>query len=178
MEVIEKTITCYPNQTYHIYPLGDIHLGSIDSAEDAFNSQVNSILHTPNSFVLGMGDYMDCITNDDKRFNIEGLAPWVEKGNIVESQRRRAKELFMPLAKKGKLLGLISGNHEESIHSHHNNDITRNLCDDLKVPYCGYVCFVVLNFTWRKSSNNFQVIIHAWHGSGAAQTRRHTCGPT
>jgi protein involved in ribonucleotide reduction len=29
-------------------------------------------------------------------------AEWVEKTNIVESQRRRAAEIFSPLAKRGR----------------------------------------------------------------------------
>jgi len=170
MEVIEKTITCYPGETYHLYPLGDIHLGSIDSVEDAIQREVAEILKVKNALVLGMGDYADCILKNDPRFNIEGLSLWLERGNIVESQRHKVRELFEPLAKKGKLLGLLTGNHEENIHLRYQDDITRNLANDLKVPYCGYSCFMVLNFTWRKSSNNYQVIIHAWHGAGAAQT--------
>lgn len=170
MEVIERTITCYPGDVFHLFPLGDIHYGSIDSAEEAIQRQVAEILKVKNSLVLGMGDYADCIRKNDPRFNIEGLAPWVEKGNIIESQRKKVRELFEPLAKKGKLLGLLEGNHEAEIHLRHQDDIVWNLCGDLKVPYCGYSCFLVLNFTWRKSSNVTQIIIHAWHGAGAAQT--------
>jgi len=170
MEVIERTITCYPGDTFHLYPLGDIHMGSIDCVEDEIRKKVTEILNVKNSLVLGMGDYADCIRKNDPRFNIEGLPPWVEKGNIIESQRKKVRELFAPLAKKKKLLGLIEGNHEYEIHLRHDDDITWNLCRDLDVPYCGYSCFVVLNFTWRKSTNVYQVIIHAWHGAGSAQS--------
>ena len=170
MEVIEKTITCYPGDVFHLYPIGDIHYGSIDCAEDAIQRKVTEILNTKRALVLGMGDYCDCIRKNDPRFNIEGLAPWVEKGNIIESQRKKVRDLFSPLAKKNKLLGLIEGNHEAEIHLRYQDDITWNLCEDLKVPYGGYVCFLILNFTWRKSTNTYQVIIHAWHGAGAAQT--------
>jgi hypothetical protein len=170
LEVIEKTITCYPNQIFHLYPLGDIHLGSIHCSEDSIEAKIQEILNERNSLVLGMGDYCDCILKNDPRFDIEGLAPWVERGNIVEAQRKRVNLLFKELAKKGKILGFLTGNHEETIHLHYQDDITWNICQDLGIPYCGYHCFIVLNFTWRKSSNVFQVIIHAWHGAGASQT--------
>ncbi len=113
-----------------------------------------------------MGDYADCITKDDKRFDIEGLAPWVEKGNIVESQRIRTRQLFEPV--KDKILCLITGNHEESIHLHHQYDFTKNLCRDLDVPYGGYSCFIDLKL--HRAGTRNQLVVHSWHGAGCAQT--------
>ena len=105
---------------------------------------------------------------NDPRFEIDGLASWVKKSNIVESQRKKVKQLFEPI--KDKCLGLITGNHEEEIHKRHSNDLTRNLCSDLNVPYLGYACFVILNFKRKNSNETNQIVIHAWHGAGSAQT--------
>jgi len=115
-----------------------------------------------------MGDYADCITKNDPRFDMEGLADWVRRGNIVESQRRKARELFEPI--RDKCLGLITGNHEEDIHKKLQIDFTRNLCYDLDVPYLGYSCFYLLNFKRESSNESHQIIIHGWHGAGSAQT--------
>ena len=114
-----------------------------------------------------MGDYADSITKNDKRFDIEGLAPWVEKGNIIDSQRRRVVDLLKPLG--DKVIVLLTGNHEETIHANHNNDITRNICNDLGVPYGGYHCFINLRFQ-RQEHDRRKWVVHAWHGAGAAQT--------
>ena len=119
---------------------------------------------------MGIGDYADCILKNDPRCNIDGFPDWVRKSNIVESQRKRVVELFKPLADEGKLLELGTGNHEEEIHMRHDNDIVRNICSDLKVPYGGYSCFLVLTFRRRKSGESHQYIWHSWHGSGAAQS--------
>jgi len=116
-----------------------------------------------------MGDYNDCITKNDGRFNIDGLAPWVEKSNIVESQRNWTVDLFKPLVEEGKLLCLGTGNHEEDIHMKHDNDIARNVCKDLNVPYAGYAYFLVVNFERAKTTAH-QFIFHCWHGAGSAQT--------
>ncbi len=113
-----------------------------------------------------MGDYADCITKDDKRFDSKSLAPWVESDNIVESQRRRIKELFEPV--KDRILLLCTGNHEESIRLHHSDNLTRNLCHDLGVSYGGYHCFLHLEF--MRSTTRYPFIFHIWHGAGAAQT--------
>ena len=118
---------------------------------------------------LGGGDWHDCITHMDKRFSMNGLAPWVEKSNIVESQRKRSREVFSPLVEQGQLMGIGTGNHEETIHAFHDNDIIRNLCRDLGVPYAGYQTFYILKFK-RAGKFTHTIKIHSWHGAGAAQT--------
>lgn len=111
-----------------------------------------------------------CILKNDPRFDMDGLAPWVKKGNIVESQRKRVVNALKPLAEEGKIIALGTGNHEEDIHLRHQFDMTRNICADLGVPYAGYQCFVVLLFKRRGSNESHQFIWHSWHGAGAAQT--------
>jgi hypothetical protein len=116
-----------------------------------------------------MGDWCDSITKNDKRFRMNGLADWVEKSNIIESQRKRSVSIFRPLVEQGQLISVGTGNHEETIHSVQDNDITRNICSDLGVPYAGYQAYIVLKFV-RAGKTSHSVVIHAWHGSGAAQT--------
>ncbi|MCK5236309.1 MAG: hypothetical protein KAR06_04910 [Deltaproteobacteria bacterium] len=165
MEVVEKVIEYTRSNHFKLYSFGDIHLGAIQSAEEQIAEKVRQ---ERDAYWVGMGDYADCIIKNDPRFDMEGLAPWVKKGNIVESQRIKVRELFKPIA--DKCLGLITGNHEEEIHKRNQNDITRNLCGDLNVPYLGYSCFLLLTFRRAKSSESHQYIVHAWHGAGAAQT--------
>jgi len=175
MEVIEKNIpystasTVNP-ETFRIYPIGDIHAGSLHCAEKDIKAKVQQVTETDNAYVILMGDLADCILKDDKRFDIGGLAPWVKKDNILESQRRWLGELLEPLATQGKILGSLTGNHEEKTHLHQQYDFTRNLCSDLSIPYAGYSAFFVLTFDRENSNESHQFIIHAWHGSGAAQT--------
>ncbi len=173
MEIVEKNIpytsasTVIP-ETFNIFPIGDIHAGSINCSENHIQQKVKEIQEAPNSYWVGMGDYADCILKDDKRFDIAGLAPWVKKDNILETQRQMLRELLLPIAPQ--CLGLLTGNHEESIHLHNQYDFTRNLCDDLGVPYSGYSAFFVLTFDRDSSNESHQIIIHAWHGSGGAQS--------
>ncbi len=114
-----------------------------------------------------MADYADCITKHDKRFQMGSLAPWVKPNDIVKSQLDWLTELFTPI--KGKCLGLLTGNHEEDIHEAHNDDITRHLCENLGVPYAGYVAYFNITFS-RNGGSNRLYQIHAWHGAGSAQT--------
>lgn len=168
MLVVEKDIPYSRPDRFKLYPLGDIHLGSLHCAENEIYKQVEVIRKDKNAYWIGMGDYCDSITKNDKRFEMGGLASWVIADDIIESQRKRIVNLLKPI--QSKCLGLITGNHEESIHQFHQDDITRHICDDLNVPYLGYSCYVVLKFKRKNSNEVWQVITHAWHGAGAAQT--------
>lgn len=169
MHVVEITIPYTSTlETFHFFPLGDIHSGAIECDEVSIKEKVQDVVKDDHSYVLGQGDYADCITKSDPRFDALNLAGWVEKTNIVESQRAWVKDLFEPLAKEKRLIALLTGNHEEEIHLRHDNDLVRNLCRDLNVAYAGYTAYIVLRFLRGVKSEVF--IWHAWHGSGAAQS--------
>ncbi len=168
MEVITVHIPYSRGQKFHIYPIGDIHKGSIHCEEHAIENKIQEIRQTPNSYVIGMGDYADCIRKDDKRFDIVGHPDWVKKDNIIESQRQEVVKLFRPVQKQ--ILCLLTGNHEETIHLRDQDNIAKNICSDLGVKYAGYSCYLVLTFDRKSSSESHSVIVHAWHGAGAAQT--------
>lgn len=144
----------------------------MECAEHDIGRKIYDILEDSHSYILGKGDYSDCITKNDPRFEIRNLADWVEKDNIVESQRNRIVKLFGKLAEEKRIIGLLTGNHEEEIHKRHDNDIMRNICKDLNVRYGGYQCFVLLRFqrSAHKGQHSETFLWHAWHGDGAAQT--------
>ena len=166
MEVARRIIQHKRPDTFDLYPLGDIHAGSIHCSEKRIRAKVEEIKSKKNALWIGMGDYADCITTNDKRWNAYGLADWVLQDDIIDSQRTWLRELLKPI--KGKCLGLLTGNHEETIHDRHQDAITRHLCEDLEVDYLSYTCFVDLMFERDTSKRLYQIF--AWHGAGAAQS--------
>lgn len=169
MEVIVKEIEYKRPDVFSLFPFFDAHLGACESTEDALILKVSECASKGKfGLALGGGDWHDCITHNDKRFSMNGLANWVEKSNIVDSQRRRSKEIFSPIDKK-QWLGIGTGNHEEAIHRYHDNDIIRNLCRDMDIPYAGYQTFYILKFK-RAGKITHTIKIHSWHGAGGAQT--------
>lgn len=113
-----------------------------------------------------MGDYGECITPSDRRWDIKQIAAWVEQTNIVESQRVWIRNLLEPI--KDKCLGLLEGNHEDDIRLHNSQDIHLDLCRDLGVPNLGFSCFYRLFFSCGGKVTT--VTCHFSHGSGGAQT--------
>lgn len=169
MEVIEKfNIPYRTNQKFKIVPIGDIHAGAVQCDEDFIKNFITQIANEKDTYVIGMGDYADCITQSDPRWDISGLAKWVERDNIMESQRQFLADLWKPIAKK--TICMLTGNHEENIHLRMQTDFTRNLCKDLNIKYAGYSAFIPLIFDRQSSKESHQYIIHAWHGAGAART--------
>jgi predicted phosphodiesterase len=168
MKVIRKVITYNASSRFKLYPIGDIHAGSIHCAEHEISNKIAEIKLDKDAYIIGIGDYADSIVKDDFRFDIDGLAPWVSKSNIVESQRKWIVDLFSPV--KEKIVCLLTGNHEEAIHHNFQDDITLNIANDLDVPWAGYAAFIELLFQRENSKERHLVVIHAWHGAGAAQT--------
>ena len=168
MEVLEREII-YPHRGFiKVYGIGDIHAGSVHTAEAKIKSKIESIKNERNAYIVGMGDFVDCIIKDDPRFDMNGLAPWVKRDNILDSQREWIVELFKPV--KDKIITLLSGNHEENIHLRYQNDIMGNICKDLGVPWGGYSCFVDLQLKPKGGRSSYRYTIHAFHGAGAAVT--------
>lgn len=169
MEVIEKLIDYSRPDVFSVYPFFDPHLGARESSEDALIRKVRECAGLGRQgLALGGGDWCDCITKHDKRFSINGLADWVRKSDITDSQEERAKEVFSPIERE-QWLGIGTGNHEETIHFLHDSDVIRHICRDMQVPYASYQTMYILHFR-RAGRTTHNVKIHSWHGGGAAQT--------
>ena len=179
MEVIEKTIIHARPDKFTLYPLGDMHLGVVHCDEDLLRQTVEEIRKDKKALWLGIGDYADCITpNDFKRWDGKILAPWMRDNvdNIGPTQVERVDEILSPIW--DKCLGLIEGNHDDSIRRYNHYDFMKELLKKAnkkkeppwdKVPYGGVSCMVRLNFK-RAGTATHDFIIHARHGEGSART--------
>jgi len=175
MEVIDYPINYNRPDKFTLYPLGDIHLGVVHCNEDLLGKEVSKIKADKNAHWLGMGDYGDFIVPSDfKRWDGAILAPWMRKheDNIGATQTDKIDEILSPIW--NKCIGLIEGNHEDSIRRfHHYNPMEELLKRANKkhyVPYAGVSCFVRLSFKRTNTTESHDFIIHARHGEGAART--------
>lgn len=139
-----------------ILPLGDFHLGYPTVNEEKLKGYIDFCIKRP-VYVIGMGDYLECgITGaiGDSLYR-QKLKP--------QEQMEYAIELLMPLAKKGLLLGLHSGNHEQRIFKTTGIDITRIMCRILGVRHLGYAMF----HQFRVLNQNYTTF--SCHGSSGAR---------
>ena len=158
------------DSTFKLYCLGDIHAGTIHCVEAHIKRKVEEIKQAKNAYWIGMGDYAEWITPKDKRFdpNLKSIADWVEPDNIAHCQTEWLTKLFEPIKKK--CVGLLYGNHENSIRIYNHDNVIKNLCENLEVDNLGFSCFLRM-FYKRENSNESHLVKGAFtHGSSGAIT--------
>jgi hypothetical protein len=147
-----------------LVPIGDIHVGAPKGQCDwnKTKRELDYILNTPNTYMYGMGDFMDCAQkmvggHGGPNLFQSSLSP-MEQYNLIE-------DAFKPLAKEGKIIGLHSGNHEDWIMQQNGIQIIDLLCRSLNVPFLGPGCDTTLTVNKQKYS------IYSQHGSSNARLK-------
>lgn len=153
MEKIKYTIYSEANQI-EIVPFGDLHSPSPNCRMDKFKDLVSYIADTQNCYAIGMGDLLDAIVITDKRFDPS------EKDTNLDEQTERLKLTLEPI--KDRIICLLTGNHEYTIHMRGYGDPTRRLCRELGVKYGGYSCFIKLHV--EPKTHKKDLVIYAHHG--------------
>ena len=170
MEIYHKRINF--KKKLNIIPLGDIHLGSRACDEKKLDNLISWILTKEDTYVLGMGDYVDAILRTDlKRFSARCSKKEMmeDLDSVLNEQRDLVIKKFKKLAEAGKLLGLLRGNHEEKISKYHQYDIMKDLCQTLNVPNLGYSCYYRLYLTRGRHGSTQVIDIYAHHGHGSSR---------
>lgn len=175
MEVLERIIPYRRGDSYYLYLFGDTHLGTVHCAESEIKKQVEEIKANPKALWVGMGDYAECITANDKRWDPSqrAIPNWLEQDNIEACLRKRVVSILEPI--KDRCVGLLYGNHEDSFRKQNKANIHKNICEELGVPDLGYSCFV--HFIFRRYTKNPEtspsshlIKGHFTHGTGGART--------
>lgn len=141
-----------------LVPLYDVHYGLKSSNEDLLDLYLEYILDTDDCYTFLGGDSCEVATKDSI-----GRATYDELMHLGE-QRRILTDKLRPLAKSGKILGGICGNHESRLSRYADDDPMEEICYDLGIPYCGYSAFLNINV----NSINYHVMFH--HGTGTGTT--------
>jgi len=117
-------------KSHRIAFAGDTHQGSIAFHSKGWKTLLERVRKEKDLYLLLMGDLLECILIDDKRFEIEihGL------GKFFMQQLHQLKEELMPVRKK--IITSHFGNHEAKLFK--LGDFMRDLCHELTVPYGGY----------------------------------------
>src|SRR3990170_2227358 len=95
---------------HDIYLAGDMHEGALAQSAEDLQPFIEDVLANPRGHFVGMGDYVEAILVDDKRFDLESTdldqpRPLTQYQSIVAKLR--------PIREKTILL--IQGNHDYHI---------------------------------------------------------------
>lgn len=176
MEIIKCTID-YPSRSEHfnIIPLGDIHIGNIGCDIPKLKEEIDYIKGKKNTYWLGMGDYIEAIQIDDPRFDELSIDPFYKIRDIsqlITQQMQDIVRLFSPI--RHKCLGLLSGNHEETVRLKYKRYIMYEIAERLGLidKLLGYDGWIQLTFRREKPKAKLSFTtynIYATHGFGAAR---------
>lgn len=145
------------------YLLSDIHVGGIAFNDKAFQGVLDEVMADDNRYVIGLGDYVTGVHTMHPYY--EHLATPVHDIhdlNTVDGQFDAFTDLMRPIAEDGKLVGLISGNHD------HRFDkirvfvakMAKDLClNGNKVPYLSVSSMLTFGYGNWKPENTIDMFL-------------------
>lgn len=171
MRAVYRTIKCKGRgDKITIIPLGDMHLGCKNVDMRKLRGFVEYIKKTAQVYWIGLGDYLDSINYSDRRFDVRSQDNISELDDISEAQIREFVKLVDPI--KHKCLGLLEGNHEETVRKRYHRDLVSDICRRISVDNLTYSCMMRLYFKRQVNSANppsQSVVIYAHHGHGGGR---------
>lgn len=172
MRVFSRTIPyTKPGEEFTLIPIGDVHTGAAACEKSRFVSLLKKHGRAKNTYLIGVGDYADCIVaKDHKRFRPSAIDPEMLAGNVAQEDWIDLEinwfctqfEVYVDL---DKLLGFGSGNHEDAILKYHSTDPTKRIAQRLKTEPLGYTWFYHLNFK-REGRGYQRLTLYGHHGFG------------
>ena len=163
--VIDKLICCdfKTRDTIKIYPVGDVHLGSVQCNESAWRQFVQTIAEDPDAYIVLLGDLIDNGTRNS-------IASPFEQALSPLEQKKAMSRYLEPL--KDKILAITTGNHEARSSKESDVDLTEDIAIklDLEDKYRKEICFVKLSLGERsdhKPRQTYNLVVTHGAGGGA-----------
>lgn len=149
----------------YLIPISDLHIGDPHFHHRKFMDLRDWIWQQPNTFVVLVGDIMNCATKRSKS-DIYG-----ESMNPTEA-KNYAAEMLEPI--KDKILGAVWGNHERRIYNESGFDVMEGLADKLHIDYAREGLLLDLKFspygegeTRKRGRLNYTCYVTHGNGGGA-----------
>jgi len=154
------------NKPIYLIPFGDIHRFAPLCDDEKWFEFIEWARKKPNCMFLGMGDYFDFLSFNERKAMSQILHESSYKTieeMIVSHTDSLIKEIeFM----RGKIVGFIEGNHYGVLES--GISTTQYMCEKLKTKYLGVSSFIRLSFIFgRRRSASIDIWAH--HGRGASR---------
>jgi len=153
-------------EVFTLKPIFDIHFGNRMCDVDKFRDFLQDA-DDERTLFIGGGDLIDAIIVGDKRYRKEIDASPVD--DMVDYQVDAMTEILLPYA--SRIIGLGSGNHEETLVVKAGTNPVRRICKNLGIPFLGYSWLVRMGF--RESDGRGRSIVlrghHGWGGGSRTQ---------
>lgn len=151
------------NNDIHIIPISDVHLGAAEHMEEQWELFCQKVLEAPNFYITLGGD----LINNATRNSVSNI---FKETMYPSAQKRKMAEMLKPLAREGRILCAVSGNHErrsqKDVDDEPMFDIMCKL--DLEHLYRENMAFVKIQMGNVKENrhNNPTYMLVVTHGAG------------
>ena len=146
----------------YLIPIGDLHRGDRHLSARGLTKlkgYLDWALAQPHAYVFLMGDILNVASRTSKTNPFESMS-----GN---DEYAKAVELFKPYA--SRIVGCITGNHEERMYKDYGFNPLQPFCNELGIPYCGYSAAIRVRVGKRRDRSNEYHQMYwgfAHHGTG------------
>lgn len=150
-----------------LVPIGDFHVGSPYFLEKKLDKIINFVENTEQTYLLLLGDLIDNAVPNTISNPFENIMTPQEQLNYLI-------EKLTPVSKK--VLGIVSGNHEERSFKKVGLDIMAVLAGLFDCEYDPHILVLDINIgsekvgTRRGQKNRINYIVQVAHGSGGGRT--------
>ena len=173
MRYLSRAIEYEYTKSVRLVLFSDTHLGSAHFARRHFTKFLEQSMDHPNAWLIGVGDQIDAIVPSDfKRFQLSTVhSKYLKAENpdeLLDLQCADFVDIMEPY--KDRIIGLIEGNHEETIRKKHGTNPHRRLiCEPLGCENLGRSCLLLLKFQQFHNgtpAKTRSLTIFAHHGFG------------
>lgn len=149
-------------QDITIYPISDVHLGSLEHNRKEWKNFIEKITNEPNSYIILAGD----LVNNATRSSVSNIFEEVMR---PRDQKNKMIEYLTPI--KHKIICAVSGNHERRSNKDADDDPMYDImCKlDLEDLYRQNIAFVKIQLGYRDKKNKKQGPAYTFavtHGAG------------
>jgi predicted phosphodiesterase len=155
------------NRPVKLIFFGDVHRDSPQHALEEWKGFLAYAKKQNDAVFVGMGDYLDGYSTSERRALQNAALHESTQTNLELLANTRIKTLSKELDfMKGRLIGLLGGNHYFSFQDGTNSD--QRLCTNLGCKFLGVSTFVRLTLDAHNRRSAVDLFLH--HGAGAGRT--------
>lgn len=149
------------NEDIYIIPLSDVHIGEKGFNEKLLDEVIDKVRTNDNFYMLLIGDLINNATKLSKSdVYHETMTPHEQVNLIVEK--------LTPI--KHKILGSVSGNHEDRTSRDSGIDLSQVIAKFLDIPYDNSsLVYQIKHGTFGSGKNNY--VLYTTHGFGGGGTK-------
>jgi hypothetical protein len=153
-----------PQDHGYLIPIGDIHRGDRHLSSKGLTKlkgYCDWVMSKPNAYIFLMGDLLNVASRSSKTNPFESDS----------DEYAKTTELFRPYA--SRIIGCITGNHEQRMHKEFGYNPLQPFCRELGITYCGFSSAIRLRVGKRRDRKNEYHQSYwgfAHHGNGGGGT--------